>query len=170
MNICTQLGIIGPGANTDITGNEYYNNPISLGAYISCGLKMFMHPDYVRQGMTRYNIMQGFYFMPEVVIGNFNYTYQVTSWNYPNNQTSTTVTDNITNYAVILNLGKQWVLSDRFILNIHVGIGYGGTTTKGNIPQSNYNSTDDLTGGNYFDYVTTNLFSYNAGVDMGMLF
>ncbi len=162
------IGIIGLGLN--VAGSyptSFTSNP--TGAYVSCGAKMFFNPDYWINGMYRYNKMQGLYFMPEIVAGYFNY-YSLNYFpniNYPNPyyyQAPTTVRNGVTHYALLLNLGKQWVLANVVILNIYAGIGYGGFKLSG--PYQQY-LEPDLS--NFYDYLSTGSIAVAAGVDIGVL-
>ncbi len=172
--LCVRVGIINPSLSILDANNMYSQSesPGAVGGYLSVGAKFFVHPDFVMQGMYRYNDMQGFYFNPEIIIGNFNYTYTWSSYtSYPYyNYVTHTSTDNITSGGVILNLGKQWVFGNRFIVNIHAGIGYGGASVSGPQPPYGQGNVIEMIGGNYFDYLTLGSVAFSGGVDIGILF
>ncbi|HXB12812.1 MAG TPA: hypothetical protein VNZ45_12550 [Bacteroidia bacterium] len=174
MVLSARLGIIGPGFNIGNGGYSYnYSNaPKPLGAYVGCGVKLFIHPDFIMEGMRRYNSMQGVYLMPEFIIGNFNYTTTYSySTGYPYYQNITgTNTENITNYALILNLGRQWVFAEHFIMGLHAGIGYGGYSVKGGTPQQYPYNYNDYNGANFYDYLASGIIVWSAGIDIGVIF
>lgn len=127
----SQLGIIGPG----ITNSAYTGKPV--GAFGEVGAKLFFAPDFVTDGLLRYNRMQGTYFKPQIIISSFNYTSYF--YNYTTgNQTSIT---NYTGVALMLNIGRQWILANSVTLDIYAGVGYA----------INSDQNTDFTG-NYYSY------------------
>jgi hypothetical protein len=172
--LCVRVGIISSSIGIQDLGGMYAQSeaPSAGGGYLSVGAKLFVHPDFVMQGMYRYNDMQGFYFNPEVIVGNFNYTYTWYSYSgYPTYRSiTTTSTDNVTSYAVILNLGKQWVIGNRFVVNVHAGIGYGGASVSGPQPAYGQGNVLEMIGGNYYDYLASSSIAFSGGLDLGVLF
>ncbi len=153
MVLTTQLGIIGPSANA---GN-YTANGSPAGAFIEGGVKLFFAPDFVTVGTTRYNSMQGYYFKPQISISSFNLTQTTNTpyYNYPPYTTtpSTTIT-NYTGIALMLSLGKQWILAHSVSLDVYAGIGYtiGGSSGNNDAPS------------NYYSFESTGAGSGGAGI------
>ena len=121
------VGIIGPTIST-------INKPAS-GMYLKAGTKFFFNPDFVMDGQRRYNDFQGTYFEPQLMFSGFNYKFDDYVYN-PNTGTSTqyAYTGKSNSWALMLNMGKQWVLANIVSLNIYGGIGYGGSTTTDTDP------------------------------------
>jgi hypothetical protein len=77
--------------------------------------------------------MQGMYVKPEVMVGHFSNN--VLNWdNGSVNRQSTTFG------ALMVNLGKQWVFSDVFLIDLYGGLGYAfqGRTNISN-SETSYN-------------------------------
>lgn len=112
--------------------------------------------------MYRYNKMQGFYFMPEIVGGYFKYyDYSYSNgWGYP----TTLLKYGVAPYAVILNFGKQWVFSNLVVLNIYGGVGYGGYALYGGQPQ-----TYEPSLANMYDFLLAGPVTFSGGIDIGIL-
>jgi hypothetical protein len=139
----SQFGIIGPGINPY---GAYTNNGLG-GGFIDAGIKLFFAPDFVTDGTLRYNSMQGAYFKPQVSVSVFNLNYSYTTYN-PNNGTYSTTSDNThTGIALILNIGKQWILAHVVSLDIYAGVGYSVNTANNNRDYiSNYYSYEGVPG------------------------
>ena len=123
------LGIIGPSVS------NFDQN--ASGLYFKAGTKFFFNPDFMVEGMFRYNDFQGTYFEPQLIYSSFGY--DVLSYTYnPNtgNSTSQTYRGTSNSWALSMNLGRQWVLANVLSLNLFGGVGYGGS----------YNSTNEPTG------------------------
>ncbi len=105
------LGIIGAGV--DLTGTQ------SRGATIKFGYKMIKTPDYYIPGMRASHILNGGYIKPEIVFNVFNYD----AYSYDYYQ-STTTRENSFSGAFVLNLGKQWIISN-FLVDLYFGAGFG---------------------------------------------
>lgn len=150
-----QLGIIGPGVNT----NDVINAENPTGAFAEAGVKFFFSPDYVTQGTTRYNSMQGTYFKPEVVVSG----YQIFVPNYSSAYTIPGENvEQFTGTAIILNIGKQWIMANEISLDVYAGIGYAL-----NIANRNESST------NYYSYIAiggTSGLALSAGLNLGVPF
>ena len=111
------LGIIGLG--TDITGT----NP--SGIYMKLGYKFIKSPDFYLKGMQYAHLLKGSYIRPEISFSAYKSESDSKYDNYgilvPNSRT----VGNTTMFAVMINLGKQWVFQDRFLFDWFVGFGYG---------------------------------------------
>lgn len=107
----TTLGIIGLGKDVTDTSPR--------GATFKFGYKLIKTPDYYVPGMRSSHILNGGYIKPEIVFNVFNYD----ETNYDFYQ-STTTRENSFSGAFILNLGKQWIVSN-FVLDLYFGAGFG---------------------------------------------
>jgi len=112
------LGIIGLGKNQELS---YWNGNLEKedqkGLFGSFGYKFIRVPDFTANNQKYGHILQGLYVKPEVMIGHFSRNY------YYFNQ-NTIQSRNTTFGAAIVNLGKQWVFSDVFLIDLYGGIGY----------------------------------------------
>lgn len=110
------LGVIGLG----ITGTRE-----PKGLYFKFGYKFIKSPDFYQKGTRFDHILKGAYIRPEISIS----SYTINSDNlvyYTNGQLSTGgVRERNTMFAFMINLGKQWIFDDRFVLDWFAGLGYG---------------------------------------------
>jgi hypothetical protein len=104
------LGIIGIGKKYD------YDDK---GVFVKAGYKFINTPDYYLKGMRYSHLLKGFYVKPEVVISVFGRSNAYNT--YDGNIDSKT----IFGAAAVLNIGKQWVFSDVFLLDFFFGAGFG---------------------------------------------
>ncbi len=107
------LGIIGIGR--DIDGVD------PKGAYIKAGMKFILRPDFTLKGMKYSHQLNGWYFKPEFDFSFYQSDAYSNNWGYATN----TSRKNIAAGAFILNFGKQMVLSNIFLVDLYVGVGYG---------------------------------------------
>lgn len=124
------LGIIGAGKNNRI---EYWVDGFQLekrnqfGFAGSFGYKFNKLPDFLF-GRTRLNhLMQGSYAKPILYVGN----YSENRLTYKANSSYVVERDNTTFAALQLELGKQWVFGEQFLLDTYWGFGYGFDNKKG---------------------------------------
>ena len=99
-------GFIGLGMNNP-------DNAVGLG--LSAGYKFMRSPDFYLDGMRYAHILKGGYVKPELSFA--SYTMQESM-------------QSVTKAAIILNLGKQWIFSDVFLVDLFGGIGYGISSAK----------------------------------------
>ena len=101
------------------TSTTYYRD--AKGIFISGGYKFAKRPDYAVPGTRLTHVFQGFYAKPELSFGVYGHHQLRRNFNTNtlNNDRKTTVFS-----GLILNLGKQWVLGDLFLLDIYAGLGY----------------------------------------------
>jgi hypothetical protein len=122
------LGIIGLGANLDYSNWNSSNYKLDQrGAFGSFGYKFIRTPDFTTNNQKYGHIMQGMYVKPEVMVGHFSNN--ILNFNNGSiNRQSTTFG------ALLVNLGKQWVFSDVFLIDLYGGIGYAfqGTSNDSN--------------------------------------
>jgi len=111
------LGIIGLGADID------NNSP--GGAYLKFGYKFIKSPDFYLKGMQYSHILKGAYFRPEVAFSSYNF-HPGSTYDYMTGQViNSGSTENNTMFAVMLNIGKQWIIQDKFLFDMFAGAGYG---------------------------------------------
>lgn len=112
------LGIIGLGRNQEL---EYWDETAhkedQSGFFGSFGYKFIRVPDFTTNNQKYGHILQGLYVKPEVMVGYFSNN----GYNYDNN---TILKRKTTFGAALVNLGKQWVFSDVFLIDLYGGIGY----------------------------------------------
>lgn len=129
------VGIIG-------LGFEKPGEPAGIG--IKAGYKFIQSPDHYLQGMRYAHILKGSYVKPELLFTAYQLRDPVR---------------NINKFALLLNLGKQWVYSDVFLVDLYFGFGYGFTDTR---------ERDDE---HYFMLVGESVpLTFNGGLRIGFLF
>jgi hypothetical protein len=159
------LGIIGAGKNHQL---EYYDNTFQytkrnqFGFSGSFGYKFNKLPDFLF-GKTRFtHLMQGGYVKPVLYLGNYSENMLI----YKNNQESVE-RQNITFGALQFEMGKQWVFSDRMLLDVYWGFGYG-FDNKDRDGGYYYGNTES------YNYINQRLgkspgFSLTGGIKLGLL-
>ena len=130
------LGIIGLGKRQRVDYFSFNNNDVvyreQAGAYVSAGYKFIKLPDFTSRGAKFSHVMQGTYIKPEVMFGVFGSNRYFTS-NAPTGgksgyQKKTTVFG-----GAIINLGKQWIFSDIFLVDVYGGVGYDINNDKSTV-------------------------------------
>jgi len=105
------LGIIGLG----IDPNDY--DP--AGVFLKFGPKFIKSPDFYLRGMKYAHILKGGYIKPELSFGYYSRYFE--SYDYEGNRER----DDVFTAAILLNLGKQWVIDNFFLFDFYFGVGYG---------------------------------------------
>ena len=146
------LGIIGLGKqqkttnyNSDMNSGIGTNNERKRGAggaFVGVGYKFVKLPNFVRNGDKYYHVMQGAYAKPEVILGAYGQN------KYLSNNSLSSDKESVVVGAFIINLGKQWVLGDAFLIDIYAGLGYAVDN------QDNRNLFDSGYGGDHFALTT----------------
>jgi len=111
------LGIIGVGFDPE------ENNP--AGAYTKVGIKFISTPDYYMKGMRYSHLLKGWYAKPEIIISAFGRD------EFDNYYGETIGRETIIAAAVVVNLGKQWVFNDAFLIDLFLGAGFGFSNNNG---------------------------------------
>lgn len=136
------------------------------GIFIKAGTRLYFTPDYLLEGMKRYNDFQGAYFKPEIIYSGFGFDYDVIT------SIGTYVKKRGTNnsIALMLNLGKQWVFAKTISLDLHGGIGYGTSFINYNGGNTG-NVILSETMSNKYSHIEVNEIPlvFEAGFDIGML-
>jgi hypothetical protein len=93
-----------------------FNNPEdAAGLGLKAGYKFIRSPDHFIQGMRYAHILKGGYVKPELSFAMYN----LRSKN-----------EDVIKAALMVNIGKQWVFSDVFLVELYVGAGYGLTSSR----------------------------------------
>jgi len=93
-----------------------FNNPEdAAGVGLKAGYKFIRSPDHYIRGMRYAHILKGGYVKPEFSFAR----YDLRSKN-----------EEVIKAALMVNLGKQWVFSDVFLVDLYFGVGYGMTTSR----------------------------------------
>jgi hypothetical protein len=119
------LGIIGLGVVN--------NNSEPAGAFMKLGYKFIKTPDFYMRGMRYAHILKGGYVRPEIQLGYYNKKEEIFTYGFSNGfyESFYTVEKvNVFTGALLLNLGKQWIYDNFFLVDLHGGIGYGFDTNK----------------------------------------
>ena len=114
------IGIIGLG----IDPNDYE----PAGVFIKFGPKYIKSPDFYLRGMKYAHILKGGYVKPEVSLGYYS-RYFENHGEYPN-YSYTEERESVLTGAIFLNLGKQWVYDNSFLVDFYFGVGYGFDSNK----------------------------------------
>ncbi len=102
-----------PGASIECSigliglGKQIITNDV-LGASVRVGYKFIMTPDFYLKGLQYAHVLNGFYIRPEIATSIYKRN-----------------SNNIYSMALLINIGKQWVLNNIMVVDWFVGIGYG---------------------------------------------
>jgi hypothetical protein len=125
------LGIIGLGKSETL---EYYSTQLETvkrgqaGVVIAGGYKFGKLPDFIIFGKTKMtHLMQGTYIKPILYFGHYKENQVIEK----GNSTYEVGKQNVTFGALQIELGHQWVFSDKFLLDLYWGFGYGADNKKG---------------------------------------
>lgn len=113
-----EIGIVLPGIGFTI--DEFSS---AKGIILRGGYKLINTPDYYVRGMRYAHVLKGGYVKPEIIIGSFSRTYD-DFYNY-NLNSYQSITEKVVCGAVVINLGKQWVFDNVFVVDWSFGLGYG---------------------------------------------
>jgi len=111
------IGFIGVGFNTD----EFSK---SSGISLSSGYKFMRTPDFYSQRFKYAHIMKGAYVKPEVMLSVYRNEFDNNFFGTPTPQSGISE-QNIVAGALIINLGKQVVYDNSFLIDYSFGLGYG---------------------------------------------
>jgi hypothetical protein len=158
------MAIIGAGKNQTL---DFYSYPYTqtekrnqFGIAVGAGYKFNKLPDFLF-GRTRFtHIMQGAYAKPILYLGNYSENVLVNKVNQ-----QVVERQNVTFGALQIELGKQWVFGDKFLLDLYWGFGIGADNKK-----ESYDYYNDQA----YNYVIQRLgtspgFALNGGLRIGLL-
>ena len=160
------FAVIGAGKNGTLDYNYYSGSAQEVkkdqfGFGLAIGYKFNKLPDFLF-GRTRFtHLMQGGYVKPVLYMGN----YKENMWVDKGGQTMVIEKQTVTFGALQIELGKQWVFADQFVLDLYGGFGYGVDNKKNtyDYDESAYNYLNVRTG-------SSPGFSLSGGLKIGMLF
>lgn len=167
------LGIIGAGKSTTL---NYYSGQLAevkrkpFGVFVSGGYKFGKLPDFIIFGKSRAShIMQGTYAKPSIYIGHYKENIIVEKAN----NLFEVGKQNVTFGAIQIEIGRQWVLGEKLLLDIYQGWGYGFDNKK-NSYRSLVTSQDYYEDIAAFNYANARLgkspsLSYTFGLKLGLL-
>ena len=154
------LGIIGLGADMDDNS--------AGGVYLKFGYKFIKSPDFYLKGMQYSHILKGAYIRPEVAFSSYNFKSGPTYDYMTGKEINSGTTENNTMFAVMINLGKQWVIQDKFLFDMFAGAGYGfGSADKND---NNYDNHDSPFHYAFLGGSSGTAFAITAGLRIGILF
>jgi hypothetical protein len=162
------FAVIGAGKNRLLDFYDY--NSIrserrnQFGFAIGGGYKFSKLPDFLF-GRTRFtHLMQGAYAKPVVYIGNYSENRVA----YKNNNQYVVERLNVTFGALEVELGKQWVFGDKFLIDIYTGLGWAADNKKSD---GDIFFDDDTEAYNYLNQRLGKSpgLSLNAGLKLGLL-
>lgn len=118
-SIETTLGIIG-------LGSDGLSTTTDRGASLSAGYKVYASPDFHLRKVRNAHRMNGLYVQPTVALSYHTARGDVQVYD-PINFTWDTenVSSSIFKGAFLLKIGKQYIFSDIFSVDLNVGVGYG---------------------------------------------
>jgi hypothetical protein len=111
------FGLIGVGFDT-------YDFDKSSGIHIATGYKFLRTPDFYAERYKYAHILKGTYVKPQVQLSIYKNEYQ----NGYFQGVQVDYEDDVVSGALVINLGKQIIYDDSFLIDYSVGIGYGFTT------------------------------------------
>jgi hypothetical protein len=93
-----------------------FNNPEdAAGVGIKAGYKFIRSPDHYIRGMRYAHILKGGYVKPEFSFARYDLRSK---------------DEEVIKTALMVNLGKQWIFSDVFLVDLYFGVGYGTTNSR----------------------------------------
>jgi hypothetical protein len=162
------FAVIGAGKNRLLDFYDYNSirseRKNQFGLAIGGGYKFSKLPDFLF-GRTRFtHLMQGAYAKPVIYIGNYSENRVA----YKNNNQYVVERQNVTFGALEVELGKQWVFGDKFLIDIYTGLGWGADNKKSDGDLFFDNDTEA------YNYLNQRLgkspgLSLNAGLKLGLL-
>lgn len=127
-----KAALIGLGRKTEMESKGF------IGSY---AYKFYKKPTFYTSDMKRSHLLQGGYIKPELFAG---FTSFNEGFDYNNN--SDLRSESFTG-GVLLNIGKEWVFDDAFVLDLSFGFGYGAGESYSAIwvePSSGFAFTGNL--------------------------
>ena len=168
------VGIIGLGKSETLEYNDFNSGQLETvkrgqaGAFISGGYKFGKLPDYIVFGKTRMtHLMQGTYAKPILYLGYYSENLIVEK-----SGLQEVGKQDVSFGALQIELGHQWVYSDKFLLDLYWGFGYAVDNKKDTYYSDSYN--DPYANETAFNYANARLgkspgFSFTFGIKCGIL-
>jgi hypothetical protein len=168
------LGIIGLGKSEQLS---YFNSQLQgikrkqSGAFISGGYKFGKLPDFILFGRSRMtHLMQGTYVKPILYLGHYSENTIVEK----GNNLYEVGRQNVTFGALQIEVGRQWVLGDKMVLDIYEGLGYGADNKKDTYQYLNSSTYSTFNDASAFNYANARAgkspsLSFTFGIKLGLL-
>ncbi|GAB2814994.1 hypothetical protein [Ferruginibacter profundus] len=168
------LGFIGLGKTEQLS---YYNSQLQnvkrnqAGAFVSGGYKFGKLPDFILFGRSRMShLMQGTYVKPIIYFGHYSEN-MVTE---KANNLYEVGKQQVTFGALQIEVGRQWVLGNKLVLDIYEGLGYGFDNKKDAYQYLNTSTYSNYNDEAAYNYVNARAgrspsISFTFGVKLGLL-
>jgi hypothetical protein len=153
------FGLIGVGFNTNIESK-------SSGVTFSGGYKFMKTPDFYSQRYKYAHILKGSYVKPELAFS--IYTNERNNFFFnPQNPQLGVIKQDIVAGAVLINIGKQVVYDDFFVVDYSVGLGYGFSNQE----RIEFDESGDFRPNHYGFLLGGNSFpvAFSAKIKIGLL-
>ncbi len=173
------VGIIGLGKSETIYDRSYISNTSTqvkkgqAGGFISAGYKFNKLPDFIFFGRTKMShLMQGTYFKPTIYAGHYKENIIISK---TSSAQAVLGKQNVTFGSLQLELGKQRVFGEKFVLDTYFGIGYGADNKKSTYQyestNNNYQYYEENTAYNYANsrFGNSPSISFTFGLKIGLL-
>lgn len=169
------LGIIGLGKRqqADIfssSSNVVYRE--QAGAYVSAGYKFIKLPDFTSRGSKFSHVMQGTYIKPEAMFGVFSSNRYFSTFNSQTGSRNGYEKKTTVFGGALVNLGKQWIFSDVFLVDVYGGVGYNINNDKNTIINTGTETVSYEYNGYHYGMVSTGDGSglgLTSGIRIGIL-
>jgi len=167
------LGIIGLGKNQvlDYTYYQPGGSPKEIkrdakGANIGIGYKFIKTPDFINRNIRFAHLLQGSYIKPTLYTG-------VYDENIIDYKTQVAIAERrtVAYGALMIELGKQWIFSEQFMLDIYFGLGYCVDNINDD-DNSSYSSISDEYQALHFNTIrfgSSPGFALSGGLKIGIL-
>jgi len=121
-SIESDFGLIGMGFDTDL-----YNK--SRGIVVGTEYKFLKTPDFYSQRMKYAHILKGAYVKPQILFSVYRNEYEEEFYN-GNGVSTREFSQDIVAGALVVNVGKQIVFDNLFLVDYSIGLGYGFSSQK----------------------------------------
>ena len=119
------IGFIGVGFDTNLSHK-------SSGIAVSSGYKLMKTPDFYSQRYKYAHILKGSYIKPELLLSVYRNEYERSFFFRPSSQQDIKKQDIVAG-ALVINIGKQVVYDNLFLIDYSFGLGYGFSNQNGGI-------------------------------------
>lgn len=169
------FGIIGLGKNQVIdytfyspgstTPQEYKRD--AKGASFGIGYKFIKTPDFINRNIRFAHLLQGSYIKPTLYTG-------VYGENIIDNKTQIPIAERrtVAYGSLMIELGKQWVFSEQFLLDIYFGLGYCVDNINDDDDIYSYSNVSSESQAHHFNTIrfgSSPGFALSGGLKIGML-
>ena len=145
-----------------IIGLGYQDIIDATGVGISAGYRFYRSPDYYVRNLKYAHILKGTYVMPKIKMSLIDAKRQSIFDGFDNYDARVPQRKNITSLNLMIVGGKQWVFSNRFLIDWSFGLGYSFSNLK------------DSDGDGYLlvglFYGVGNHMTYSSNLKLGYLF